>query len=279
MEGIMSEAFETGGSDRLACWRHPARGTAWAQVLLVHGMGEHSGRHLNLTERLVAAGADVVRFDLRGCGRSAGEAQWIDRFDDYLDDVHAVRKAMATPERMRLPLLLYGHSLGGCVALHYAARHGTGLAGLVLSAPAFRPGQGVSPVKIAVGRLVNKILPHVRIPGALELAAISRDPAVVAAYAADPHTSRFNTVRQGDEILKALDRVPEACARIATPTLIVHGDADRLVRVEGSREILAKLAATDKRLSERKGGYHELHNDLCKDEVLDEIVAWMRAHA
>jgi alpha-beta hydrolase superfamily lysophospholipase len=269
----MSEAFETGG---LACWRHPAQGEAWARVLVVHGLGEHSGRHLNLTHRLVEAGAEVVRFDLRGCGRSAGEAQWIERFGDYLEDVHAVREGWRA--RAPLPLFLYGHSLGGCIALHYAAKHGAGLAGLVLSAPAFKPGQGVSPVKIAVGRLVNRVFPHARIPGALELAAISRDPDVVAAYESDPYTCRFNTVRQGDEILRALDRVPEAAASVTAPTLIVHGTADRLIRVEGSREILRLLGAADKRLVEQEGGYHELHNDSCKDEVIAGIVDWLRAH-
>ena len=236
----------------------------------MHGLGEHAGRHVATAERLARQGADVVRFDLRGCGRSDGAKQWIERFDDYVDDVEAVRHWAETTLPPR-PLVLMGHSLGGAVAIHAAARRPAGLSGVVLSSPAYLPGGGVSAAKIAVGRLLSRWTPRLRIPGSLDLTAISRDPAVIEAYRKDELCCSFNTVRQGDEILKALATIPAHCARIPVPVLILHGAADRLVQCEGSRTILAALGSQDKTLEVFPGGYHELYNDLERETFYEKV--------
>ncbi len=261
----------------LRAWLHEAPAPR-ARVIIVHGLGEHSGRHLGTVDHLVAKGFEVVRFDLRGCGHSEGKRQWIAAFDDYVADVRAVVD-WAQKERPKLPLFLLGHSLGGAIVIHAAAAAPAGsLAGVVLTCPAYLPGAGVSPVKIVVGKLLERVLPALRIPGSLDVTAISRDPAVIEAYKADPFNCSFNTVRQGGEILRALERVPEACAKITVPVLLAHGDADRLIKIEGSRRIMSLLASKDKTLKVFPGAFHELHNDLDRAAFFVLLADWLARH-
>jgi alpha-beta hydrolase superfamily lysophospholipase len=244
------------------------------RVLVVHGLGEHSGRHRTTIEFLNRQGTEVVAFDLRGSGASEGRRQFVARFDEYLDDVAQVRQWLAE-SLPPLRLYLFGHSLGGTIAIRYAAMHPEGLAGLILSAPGYQVGEGISPLKIAVAKALGRIFPRLRIPGTLEVGAISRDPAEVTAYCADPLNCRFNTARQGIEILRVLETLPADCRRIRLPTLIVHGSADRICRVEGSRKLWSEIAAADKHLEIFPGGYHELHNDLDRELFFAKIAAWM----
>lgn len=163
--------------------------------------------------------------------------------------------------------------------MHAAAAAPKGLlAGLVLTAPAYLPGGGVSPVKIMIGQLIERVLPALRIPGSLDVTAISRDQAVIAAYKADPLNCSFNTVRQGAEIIRALERIPSLCAAIDIPVLIAHGDADRLIKIEGSRKLMALLAARDKTLKVFPGAFHELHNDLDREAFFALLDDWLVRH-
>ena len=261
---------------QLRAWVHEAQGVVRGRVVLVHGLGEHSGRHAVTAERIAGAGFEAVRFDLRGSGLSGGVRQWIDRFDDYIDDTRSIiRWAQST--RAPLPLFLFGHSLGGAIALRTAALEPP--KGIVLCAPAYLPGGGVSPVKIFVGRIIERIFPKLRIPGSLDVAAISRDAAEIAAFRADPLNCSFNTVRQGNEILKALAALPEACRKITAPILIAHGDQDRLIKVEGSQILLDAIPSKDKTLKIFPGAFHELHNDLDREAFFSLVTDWLRQHA
>lgn len=261
----------------LAVWRHPpASGVSAspARCLVLHGLGEHSARHLNTVNALVGAGYETVRFDFRGCGESEGERQWVRSFDEYVEDVDAVCR-WAIEAHGPKPLFVIGHSLGGAINLHAAAKIGEAWRGIVLLAPAFEVGEGISALKILVGKAVNLFLPHFRIPEALDATAISRDQKVVDAYRADPLNCPFNTVRQGNEILKAMSALPEVCQKIRIPALLAHGEADRLVKVDGSRKLHNFLASPDKLFVPFPGAFHELHNDLDREAFFRLLVDWL----
>lgn len=106
----------------------PATTPTRARCLFVHGLGEHSGRHLATARALGRAGVEVERFDWRGCGRSPGAPQWIERFAEYVDDTVAIARELErrTPA---LPLFLHGHSAGGLIALYAAAELAGGFGG------------------------------------------------------------------------------------------------------------------------------------------------------
>lgn len=272
------DGFAIGTLPTLHAWLHEVDGATRARVILVHGLGEHCGRHIGTAKHLAAKGFEVIRFDQRGCGRSGGKRQWIDAFSDYVEDVQNVIQ-WAAANRPARPLFLLGHSLGGAIVVHTAASAPKGeLAGIILTAPAYLPGSGVSPLKIFVGRLLERVAPGLAIPGSLDVTAISRDPAVIADYKADPLNCSFNTVRQGGEILRALEQIPDLCARIDIPTLIAHGDADRLIKIDGSRRMMSLLAASDKTLKVFPGAFHELHNDLDRAAFFAAIEAWLTCH-
>src|SRR5918912_2136002 len=141
-------------------------------VVLVHGYGEHIGRYAHVAEALAARGSTVVGPDHVGHGRSAGERALVESFEPVVDDLHAVVQA----ERGNLPVVMVGHSMGGLIAVRYAQRHREDLAGLVLSGPAI----GLAPV-------FGQWLAAPELPSdPIDVATLSRDPAVGAAYAADP---------------------------------------------------------------------------------------------
>ena len=191
----------------IAAWSHPAASKkAKARVLLIHGITEHSGRHGNTIRYLTEHGFAVVRFDLRGAGRSGGRRQWIETFDDYVDDAIAAFNWICRTEA-DLPLFVMGHSLGGAIAVHFAALYDRAFHGLVLSAPAFRLGSAISPLTIAAGRILARVAPAFPLPRAADSGWVSREPEVIKAYENDPLTCHHNTFQQGAEILKALDHM------------------------------------------------------------------------
>ncbi|MFM8315466.1 MAG: lysophospholipase [Deltaproteobacteria bacterium] len=249
----------------LAVWKHSIE-TPKARLLLVHGLSEHSGRHFHTIDFLVRSGIEVIRFDLRGAGESGGRRQWIEQFQDYVDDTAAVFNWVQR-ELPPLPLFLFGHSLGGAIALNFASSYHTFLKGLILSAPAYWVGEGVSPWKIKVGQALVKIAPNLRLPKSTGSEGISRDKAAVERYLNDPLCCHFNTLKQGDEILKTLPLMPQFAKKVTTPTLIVHGSADPIIRLEGSFELVKALGSKSKELFIAPHCYHEIHNELEEDRL------------
>ena len=240
---------------------------------MIHGISEHSERHHHTRNFLLEQGWEVVRFDLRGMGKSGGRRQYIERFDQYVADTSTVYHWAIKPND-KLPIYCLGHSLGGAIALHFASIYHRELAGLMLSAPAHILGDGISPLKIAIGRAISPVLPWLRIPGSTK-SWISRDPDEVKAYQTDPLACHFNTVRQGDEILRALIEIPSLSKNIHCPTLICHGTGDRIIRLEGSFEILRAIGAKDKTFHVLPSAYHELHNDYGKEDYFQLIHTWL----
>lgn len=262
----------------LAVWHHPARGAskAIARVLIIHGISEHSGRHLNTVDHLTAHGFECIRFDLRGSGESGGRKQWISSFGDYVEDTASVSNWISRT-LPPLPLFVHGHSLGGAVATYFASIYGPQLRGLSLSAPAYQIGSSISQTKVVVGRVIATFLPTVRLPNGNDFEAVSRDPEVVKAYATDPLAFHFNTLQQGDQVLRALDKMPATIKRVATPLLLVHGTADRIIKPVGSFRLLHDAGSADKQMHFLPGGYHEPHNDLDKQEYFTLLTRWLTA--
>lgn len=247
-----------------------------AVVLVVHGFGEHSGRYGYLVPPLTAAGCAVYSLDHRGHGRSPGKRGHIDSFDDYLADVRALA-AFAQAASPGLPVVVFGHSLGGLIALLYALRYPSGLAGVIASAPLLTK-PNVSPMLLTVAQLLSRVAPSFALDTGLDATTISRDPAEVERYTSDPQVHSKSTARAGSEIMKAIDWAQAHAGELSVPLLLYHGDADNLVPIEGSRRFFAAVQEQDKQFVERPGGYHESHNDLGRDELFAMIVAWLNAH-
>jgi alpha-beta hydrolase superfamily lysophospholipase len=258
---------------KLCVWRHTPDKSR-ARVLLVHGISEHSGRHLNTVNYLLSKNIECIRFDLRGAGKSGGTRQWIEHFSDYVEDVTQVFNWIqgSLPP---LPLYVLGHSLGGAIAIYFSSNYGNLFQGLILSAPAYLTGSGVSPVKIHVGRFLNLFFPKLRIHGLEGNPGVSRDPEVCKAYKEDPLSFHFNTLQQGNEVLNAFKVLPEICKKISLPVFIAHGTSDTVILHAGSFTLWQALASGQKELFFLPNGYHEPHNDIDKDAYFQLLGTWL----
>lgn len=256
--------------------RHWSAASPLAAVLLVHGLADHSGRWEAVGEQLAAAGLDAHAFDLRGWGASDGESAWVEDWRRYHDDVEdrlAATRA-AVPGR---PVVLYGHSMGGLIALGYVLSGRPSPDLLVLSAPAVidRAARWKHLVAPAAARLV----PHTRFPNDIGAELLSRDPARQAAVRADPLVPTASTAGFGARFFAEQDRVRAEMAdrgsnRPAIPTLVIHGLADPLVPAASS-EPLARLPNVTRRTYD--GIRHELHNEPEGPRILADVIAWIEA--
>jgi alpha-beta hydrolase superfamily lysophospholipase len=245
-----------------------------AVVLLLHGLGEHSGRYGHVAGRLTAAGYAVHALDHRGHGKSDGKRVFVKSYDEFMADLIQFRGHVQT-RHPELPLVVLGHSMGGNLALGHVLDHQDGVAGLALSGPALAVGDALSPVKIKAVKLIAKVAPGLR-PEGLDETAISRDQAVVDAYRADPlvYTGKMSA-GIGAALIDAMERFPARHPSLRLPLLIMHGTDDRLADISGSEALEAGAVNADVTAHYYDGLYHEIFNEPEQGRVLDDLVTWL----
>jgi alpha-beta hydrolase superfamily lysophospholipase len=239
-------------------WRadNPAR-----LVVLAHGYAEHIGRYEHVAEALVTRGSTVVGPDHVGHGRSQGEPALVEDFEPMVDDLRAV----VQEARGDLPVVMVGHSMGGLIATRYAQRHREDLAGLVLTGPAV----GLSPV--FEGWLAAPELPS----DPIDVATLSRDPAVGEAYAADPLVWRGGWKRPTVEAFVAADKaIAEGPGFGDLPLLYIHGADDQLVPADLARPVIERLAGPNSELHVLDGARHEVLNEVDKEDTIGMVASF-----
>ena len=257
------------------CWR-PERETR-AMLAIIHGHGEHSGRCMNVVNSLLPHGYAVYGFDYRGHGRSCGQRGHINSWTDYREDVGTFLLRIANQEPHRA-IFLMGHSMGALVALGYLLHDSKGIRGTIISAAPLEPAGVAKPSLVLLSRLLSKVCPRFPLRLALDTSALSRDAAVVRAYVKDPLVHGTFTARWGTESLVALSRVKTRATDINVPILFIHGEADRLDYPEGSRNFFENVAFADKTLHVYPEMYHELHNDIGYELVMNDLERWLTRH-
>jgi alpha-beta hydrolase superfamily lysophospholipase len=250
------------GAIAIADWPHenPRR-----VVVIAHGYGEHIGRYEHVAEALREHGAAVFGLDHHGHGSSEGEPALVEDFEDLLSDLDLVvdRAAAAHPD---VPLALLGHSLGGLIATRYAQTRGGKLAGLVISAPVFGGNPDIEAL------LGMHPIPDVPIPPD----ALSRDPEVGRAYAADPLVYHGPFKRATLEALFGAVRDVAAGPSVgAVPTLWLHGEHDGLAPLAPTREAIGHVRGEELEEHVYPGAMHEVLNETNKDEVLADVNAFL----
>ena len=244
-------------------------GEPWATVLIVHGIGEHSGRYERTGRLMAEAGLDVHAFDIRGHGLSGGRRVYVRRWEDFLDDLEVRLRAVREPGR---PLVLFGHSMGALIALTYACSDRPAPDLLVLSAPPL--GAAVPVWQRSLAPILSRLAPTLVLANPISGDQLSRDPAVGTAYFADPLVQPRSTARLGAELLKAMKRGRAGLGRLNVPTLVIHGGADTLVPTRVS-EPLAAIPGVERRVL--PGLRHETLNEPEGPQVVAAIVEWLRA--
>jgi len=256
----------------------PAGGTPRAHLLLVHGIAEHAGRYRHVAAQLARAGITAHAYDQRGFGGSGGHRAYVDRWSQYHDDVED-RLAEVRSAANGLPVVLYGHSMGGLIALGYVLadppRPLPDL--LVLSAPAI---DATVPVwKRRLADILGGIMPRFAVANTFPKGGLSSDPAVEAAYLADPLAVHRTTTRLGVSLFREQDRVKSALAggaQLSVATYVVHGADDPIVPEWASRSLEGRANVT-RRVYERL--HHETHNEPNSASVIADTIAWIVGQA
>jgi acylglycerol lipase len=248
-----------------------------AVLIIVHGLAEHSGRYMNIVNHFVPLGYAVYGIDHLGHGKSDGMRVYVERFEDYTNTLKIYFDMIRRwqPEK---PIFLVGHSMGGLISAVYLLDHQSELTGAVLSGAAVKVPSNITPVILAVGKMLSALMPKLGMLG-LEVDGVCRDPAVVQAYISDPlvHKGKI-TARLAAEMLKAMQRVSAEATKITLPIMVVQGSADRLVDPAGAQRLYDAVSSADKEIRIYDGFYHEVFNEPEHDEVLRDVEIWLAAH-
>jgi acylglycerol lipase len=249
-------------------------GEAKASLVICHGVNSHGGQYVRAAEDFAGRGFAVTVLDLRGRGKSEGERFYIDSIDDYVSDVSQTVE-LARSRHPELPLYLLGHSAGGVTSVSYALDHQDRLDGLICESFAFRVYAPNFALKLLEG--ASHIAPHAHVLR-LKMEDFSRDPDWVATLNADPLThDEVQPVQTVAAFARAGERFEREFGRITLPVLILHGTADKATRPDGSQQFFDEAGSTDKTLNLYEGHYHDLLNDLGREQVMDDIDGWIDA--
>ena len=236
-------------------------------------MGEYSRRYeQTVVPELLKQSFAVVSYDQFGHGLSEGKKGDHPGYDCILDGLDQVLDK-AQNLFQSLPTFLYGHSMGGNVVLNYALRRTSKIKGVVATSPflklAFQPPK----IKLSVGKLLQKIAPSITMGNELHPNDISRDEIEVQKYIDDPLVHNKISPNFSITFIETGKWAIDNAKNLTTPTAIFHGTDDKIIDYNGSVEFADKTDKATIKLYE--GGYHELHNDLCKEELITDIISWI----
>ncbi|OBI87797.1 alpha/beta hydrolase [Mycobacterium sp. 1245805.9] len=247
-----------------------------AVVVLSHGLGEYARRYDHVAQSFGAAGLVTYALDHRGHGRSGGKRMLVRDITEYTADFDTLVR-IATREHPGLRCIVLGHSMGGGIVFAYGVERPDNYDMMVLSAPAVAAQELVSPFMILAAKVLGVVVPGLPVQE-LDVDAISRDPAVVAAYNADPLVYHGKVpAGVGRALLEVGQTMPQRAPALTAPLLVVHGSDDRLIPVDGSRRLVECVGSADVELKVYPGLYHEVFNEPERDQVLGDVVSWITA--
>lgn len=245
-----------------------------AVLLVVHGIGDHSGRYGPFIKYFVQKGFAVAIYDQRGHGRSDGERGHAEQLQDFMQDL--AQFLQLTKARFpQLPLVLVGHSFGGQIALNFLVRYAKGVRGVILSSPNIEMSLPVPTWKKRMAVWVQNSAGHLRLGHTIDARHLSHNPVVVKAYEADPLVFSHVTARLGSLIMHNLEIMMALASRIHLPALFLHAGDDVICSPEGTRAFYNRVPVAKKRLIVYDGFYHELFNEADNDRVFADMAEWL----
>jgi len=271
----------TGQNGNDIFYRHLPAENEKAQLVIAHGLGEHSGRYVNLFNRLVPAGFSIWALDFRGHGRSEGKRGHIDNFDQFVLDLKKLIDLARENSQDAAKLFLLGHSMGGLITLNYSERFSETIDGVVASSPGLGLTVQVPAVKAFMGKMMSSIWPGLSMGNELDASKISHDPDVVKAYLDDPLVHDRVTARFFTEFMSAMDETNANASGIQVPILMQVAGEDHLTDAQSAKTFYERLDVPDRTLHFYDRLYHEVYNETPaeKEAVIDDLEKWLSTHA
>ena len=250
-----------------------------AHIVILHGFGEHSGRHDRVAQTFAKHDYAVHSYDQRNHGHSPGKKRTLKNWGVQQSDLRLYLEQFQHTHSKH-PHFIIGHSLGGLLLAHHAAHETLYASGIIFSSAGLILGKSVPPWLLKISALLGTISPFLPVHK-VNTDFISRDPVEVKRYE-DDSLNFHGTINAGTgmKIAQATQQLTPCFSDIDAPMLILHGEADQITDPEGSRLLYQQSPSTDKMLNLYPGAYHEMFNDLNKDEVIKDILDWLdkRSH-
>lgn len=250
-----------------------------AGLMIVHGLGEHSGRYGAFAEAVAGFGFSSFALDLRGHGASEGRTGHVRRFGVFLQELDRFRREVQGLIDPDVPLLVLGHSMGGLIALRYLEEYDAPVSGGIIVSPWLATAVRVPTWKVRLAGVLNRILPALPMTAPILPEDLSHDPEIVRAYREDPLVHDRITPRMFAEISGAMGRAFERGDRIGVPLLFLLAGEDRLVETQRAVSFARSLRAADVTIRVFPGYYHEVLNETDRSPVLIELRDWVMARA
>jgi alpha-beta hydrolase superfamily lysophospholipase len=271
---MLGQEFSWKTKDQLNIYaKHWKAAQPKAVVCIVHGLGEHINRYNHVADYFTANGFSCLGNDRRGHGQSEGPRGHVPKFDNFLMEVKHLL-ATAKAHYKDLPVFLYGHSMGGNIVLNYLIEKQPNIRAAIVTGSWIRLVSPPPALLVQVANVVKRFAPTVGKSNELNAKHLSRDPDCCTDYENDPLVHARVSLGMGACMLDAAKRIDQFSGELSVPLLAMHGGDDQITDPTGTSE-LAKRLTSEVTLEIWQGGYHEIHNDLIKDEVIRYMVDWM----
>lgn len=267
-----SMEFSDTGIGKIALYRHALPERPLAVILFVHGLGEHSGRYIEWGKRFGKAGFAFISFDLPGHGLSSGRRGTMPSFEKVFRFIDSMIAELQN-EFLGVPMIMYGHSLGGGIVLRYLLEKNQGIKAAIATSSWVRLAEKPPRLKLMIASVAGSLFPGLTQPSGLKTEYLSHDQDVVARYKNDPLVHGMISAGLFLSMTKSAEEVLRNGRDITLPLLLVHGSDDQITSPSGSTE-LASLAQSST-LKIWDGAYHEVHNDSMRDDHFEFIRKWI----
>ncbi len=240
-------------------------------ILLIHGLGEHSGRYESMARFLAHYGWQVDALDLPGHGRSQRSWRMLTSWTALAELVQIFARRQRLERR---PLFLYGHSMGAALALQMALDHPERWTGVIASAPPLAVVQKVPIWKRKLATCLRPLMPWLPMANGIDPALLSRDPQVVSAYRADPLVTDRVPLGLGLALLGLGQQLLPRAGQLKLPLLMMHGSADQIAGFEASHAF-CQQAGEHCHWQPWEGAFHELQHEPNWRQVAAILAGWL----
>lgn len=266
----------TESDNRLHYFYSPAKKEK-ATVIIVHGLNEHAGRYLDTVAYLNSCGYSCYVYDHSGHGKSEGKRSHVDSFSIYMSDLNDMISMVIDQEKGK-KIFVLGHSMGGQILLNTLGNYQPHIDGFITSSANIEVAIRIPWIKKMAALHLSKFIPGLYLPNEIDPRLICRDEEVVNKYVSDPLVSKKITLKLASEIIQNQDSIYDLARKLTYPCLMLHGGDDQICAPEGTRKFFGKLKTKDKKLKIYEGHYHEILNEIGKNEVWEDITDWLDKH-
>lgn len=256
-------------------YRHYVNPAAKYTFLILHGHGEHTGRYEKFIPFLESHPLSVAVYDMRGYGRSEGRQVYVESYDLFIQDVASfVNFLELTAQGSPRPIILFGHSMGGLVALYWLKTRPEKVKGLILSSPCL--GLRLAPAVVRFNEWLNRLWPQFIYPNVVYPPHLTHNTAEVEHYRRDPLIRRKMSARLLSELYHACEKyAPAAGETLDFPFYVLMSGLEKVVDKDKTRQVFEALGAPRKELYCFDNFYHEIFNELEQEKAftrLDEVL-------